>query len=568
MVLLSSIVSSTALHDPSSGDAASHDPLSALFNSEDASGPTACCTRTFKAPSANLYPINTVNVVTQRPRRWSLKDKLSHSATSRRASAFIFGHTGNWHEHDSITTLPLPEKGEGLHDSDSHSTTTKTSFGTIWTGGVPMGDSGPYPKRDTDYAGMPIKVFPAAQTACDPTGGIRLDQRSLVARDGKFCDSVTYPLNTVCVRHLPQDWCPSVRPRTTFLPPKWRPVFVNEKSVNPVSGITELGPTWYQNAVAADPIEGQKREVLVDQGDVCCPVRYLKSVALPDPAGGKDAKPNAGGDGLNTPVRHCEDHWNKPWCVTPAALYRYMINHPGWKVDVDCAATSQPRIGVLGAICEQQDRERLAAAAYKERMGDDDYARQYEELMKRQSVNDPAMLSDGKETQEESLAKDRAVLDVTSTTPPGAPASTEPGFFGIPDPRRAAGGLGSDMTSSLHGQRLIRPGADFGIYGGESVVAEPLEFNHAADAEHEQASGAAADGDGALGQGSSAHQETSSSSPGGDAESGGIHEPSDLASRAPEAQYNEPPPQKGGVVKPNGSHPRRTFEEISGLHPR
>eukprot|EP00392_Amoebophrya_sp_AT5.2_P006641 g6653.t1 len=266
------------------------------------------------------------------------------------------------------------------------------------------------------------------------------------------------------------DWCPSTRPHTTFLPPKWRPVFVREKPINPVAGIDSVSPEYYANVVAVDPITGNERYVLADQGDACCPTRR-KQVKIPTIPMDKATTDVEGAEGL--PVRNCEDHWGQPWCVTPAALYRYMINHPNWSVDIDCAATSQPRVGVLGAICDMQDRKRWTAAAYNERTGDAAWERQYEQLMTRKE--DMKDNSKGKDTNEDTNATDPAAYNTNNAIPEKAPGGSQMGSWtGLHDPRKTSGGLAEGYITNAVPSPLIRPGADFGIFGGETVQTKQV----------------------------------------------------------------------------------------------
>ena len=64
-------------------------------------------------------------------------------------------------------------------------------------------------------------------------------------------------------------------------------------------------------------------------------------------------------------ITQCRDHWHKPYCITPDALERLL--NARVKVQLNCAATSAARVGLVGAVCHQEDEERLAMTFRKMR---------------------------------------------------------------------------------------------------------------------------------------------------------------------------------------------------------
>eukprot|EP00397_Hematodinium_sp_SG-2012_P060876 GEMP01079859.1.p1 GENE.GEMP01079859.1~~GEMP01079859.1.p1 ORF type:complete len:175 (+),score=38.45 GEMP01079859.1:273-797(+) len=147
---------------------------------------------------------------------------------------------------------------------------------------------------------------------CDPLG------RITTAKWGTFCNNPAYPLNTICVKNLPSDFCNSVRP-TVPSPPGYEHAFIfhdpnkkagatpqhtasvteaDLKATDPVADKQEL-PDEQQKGVTKSLSMGAEKDIVVpDDGDPCCN-RFS-----------------------------CADHVGKPWCITPMALYRYEQTHP------------------------------------------------------------------------------------------------------------------------------------------------------------------------------------------------------------------------------------------------
>lgn len=203
--------------------------------------------------------------------------------------------------------------------------TTERAMATAFyvDGGKDLVDSNPVLMADPGSLSMFYpKVYPRAQEPCDPMGRIKLGKNNdmQVGRDGVYCDNELYPLNNICVTALPRDFCPSVRPKTVYLPPKWSAAFVKEKPVH-FSRLFGEGnvksPNEYSNKIPSmpgvpdpttmKPTDG-RREIIADQGDYVCAARLADDI-IPDGQLGKQ-------------VANGEDHWGQPWCVGPTALYR------------------------------------------------------------------------------------------------------------------------------------------------------------------------------------------------------------------------------------------------------
>ena len=104
----------------------------------------------------------------------------------------------------------------------------------------------------------------------------------LTGRFGVWCDSPSYPMNTVCVREMPPDFCPSVRPQTTFLSSRWQPAFVRTDCVgkDPVTGKDREG-VCTDPPSAMNPLKrGAEPSIVVDYGDACCLSQAMRPDAL------------------------------------------------------------------------------------------------------------------------------------------------------------------------------------------------------------------------------------------------------------------------------------------------
>lgn len=159
---------------------------------------------------------------------------------------------------------------------------------------------------------------------CDPLG------RITTAKWGMFCDHSAYPLNTICVKNLPADFCRSVRP-TTRLPKGYAEAFLYR---DPKGSSDPQQPTPISRA----DLREQESSV------------RLKKLAQPGIHGGKvlfhshgykkgivNVVPDDGDPCCNR--FSCSDQVGKPWCITPMALHRYEATHPNTQLELKCDAS-------------------------------------------------------------------------------------------------------------------------------------------------------------------------------------------------------------------------------------
>jgi hypothetical protein len=72
--------------------------------------------------------------------------------------------------------------------------------------------SGPIARWNPESGARFPQAWPSALEPCEKEPNPEASEGSIpTARDGVWCDSLKHPMNSVCVRELPPDFCPSVR---------------------------------------------------------------------------------------------------------------------------------------------------------------------------------------------------------------------------------------------------------------------------------------------------------------------------------------------------------------------